>query len=75
MSSQFLQNFIKMRQALHHKEEVPKHPTVGAAASLPLPTEPHMSFRTIVSEKPPAKEVAEYFRDYVKRLEAESDSD
>jgi hypothetical protein len=75
MSSAFLQNFIKMRQQLRDKAEPPKHATVGAAASLAPPTETRISFRTIVTDKPPAKEVAEYFREYIKRLEESSDSD
>jgi hypothetical protein len=76
MSSPFLQNFIKMRAEIRKSHDVAVvKPISGTALSAPTVSTSEMTFRKIVSDKPPVKDVCEYFRKFIKELENASDSD
>lgn len=64
MQNQFVMEFMKMRQNIHKNEE---------KKGTPLQQEPvdGITLATIVEEKPPAKDVAEYFKRLVQRIQTD----
>lgn len=74
MQNQFLASFVKMRASLAQKAPEPA-PKKGAS-SLNKVEEPDLgglTFRGIIEDKPPAREVLEYFRERAKKLSEEED--
>ena len=75
MNNAFLAQFVKMRHELAVKAPPPP-PAKGVSSISKLPppdNEGGMSLRGIIEEKPPAKEVLEYFRNRVKALDEEDE--
>ena len=63
MNNQFVMDFLRMREKLHTKQEPIKK---GTPSSIPQ----GITLATIIEEKPPVKEIVEYFK---KRVEALQD--
>lgn len=66
MQNQFVMEFMKMRQNIHKKQEPVKKGT-------PQQQEPvdGITLATIIEEKPPAKDVVEYFKRLVERVQVD----
>ena len=76
--SSFLNSFMQMRRDLRAKEISSPPPARAAPSLTPMPppvVEEGPTMRSIIEEKPPAKEVLEFFRMRVKMLNSESSSD
>lgn len=71
MSNPFLTNFLKMRKEITMKNEVvvtkAKASVKSELHSLKEPS-PELTYKTIIAEQPPAKEVCEYFRSMITDL-------
>lgn len=76
MSNQFLTSFMKMRADLAQKAPPPP-PAKGASSisHMPEPDIGEITVRGIIEEKPPAKDVLKYFKQRVKILNREEESD
>jgi hypothetical protein len=73
MENRALRDFMKMRQSLAEKMP-PSNPKKlnKTPDGLPAFGESDMTFSKIVSSKPPAREVIDYFREKVNEIIAES---
>jgi hypothetical protein len=68
MQNQFVMDFLKMRQNLHKK------PEVKAKSYKEVSDDIETTLATIIEKKPPAKDVVEYFKTLVKKMQEEEDN-
>jgi hypothetical protein len=74
MQNQFLSSFVKMRASLAQKapEPAPKK-GVSSLNKVESPDLGGLTIRGIIEEKPPVREVLEFFRERAKQLSEEED--